>query len=174
MRTQTPSQVKWLLVERATIAGDIARLEQRQALIAQEIAERQAKLQALDITIGIIDKRIAPDAAGVIRAFRKEYGRRGALKEFIIEELKRNTDGTTLRVIGQRAVSHFGLSLADNDDFTRFLYCSVKPQLKKLKDEGFAEVVFGLDSSERRGRWRWKETMPTLAELAGLAAAAGP
>ena len=78
--------MKWLLVERATLAGDVIRLERSLQRVTEELAQKRATLGALDTTIRLTDSRLYQRAAGVIHAFAP-YGARGSLKkmmEFIL------------------------------------------------------------------------------------------
>jgi hypothetical protein len=112
VREQTPPLLKWLLVERATLAGntvrtherarhidrELARAQEQLALLGREVARLQkhkmwlyqslavdaARLAALDKATGIASgEQIAPEAAGMIRAHSGEYGKSGNLKSFI-------------------------------------------------------------------------------------------
>jgi hypothetical protein len=44
LTSRTPPEIKWLLVERATLVGDISRLEQRRALLEAELSAYAASL----------------------------------------------------------------------------------------------------------------------------------
>ncbi|HYD95019.1 MAG TPA: hypothetical protein VEC01_06810, partial [Noviherbaspirillum sp.] len=87
MKTRTPPDIKWLLVERATLLGDIARLQERQSLIGQAIAKLEAKIRAFDVTISLATADAPVQTVRKVRAFPLEYKKRGALKEFIVATL---------------------------------------------------------------------------------------
>lgn len=172
MRKQTPPDLKWLLVERATVAGDIARLETKQALLAKEIAKRLTTLQALDTTIHLRESRVTPDAAGVIRSHAKEYGKRGALKEYIVATLKAApTDAMSTRAIALVVAAHFGLEFVTRAEFSSFIENSVRPQVALLRDQGFVEILYPHEKRGHPGMWKWKADLPTLAEITAEAAA---
>lgn len=80
--------MKWLLVERATLAGDLASLKMRLCHLESKIAQVQSAVQALDTTILLIESRVRPNAAGVIPRHETGYGARGALRAFIVETLQ--------------------------------------------------------------------------------------
>jgi hypothetical protein len=173
LRTRSPPELKWLLVERATVAGDIARLDARQALLAAELAERWATLLALDTTIRLTEYPVAANAAGVIRSFAREYGRRGALKEFIVSRLRdASMAGISTRALAQESASHFGLNFATKAEFSLFQENSVRPQVTQLRKQGLVEVVHGVGKPQHAGQWRWKNPLPTFADLAALVAVA--
>jgi hypothetical protein len=170
LRTRTPPELKWLLVERATLAGDLANLKTRLSLLETEIGQVQSALQALDTTIRLTEARARPDAAGVVRRHRGQYGRRGALKAFVIETLRQASTGLTTRDIALVACMHFGLEFVSETEFNSYLTNTVRSQLSQLAGEG-------LVSTSRSGGpgtmlWTWKRGLPTLAELALLAGAA--
>lgn len=196
MRTKTPPLLKWLLVERATLAGDVARVseqeanidrelrsvQERQALLALEaqrlqlfksqlpelLAEKRARLSALDTAIGLASgDLVAPSAAGTVRAFSGRYGKRGDLKAFIIDELQKAAPAavaTSTIVLG--AVAHFGLVFPTIGELKAFMKNSVTPQLTRLREQGLVEALHTKSRGTSEGSWRWKASYPTLAELA--------
>lgn len=90
----TPPVVKWLLNERAALAGEAERLQDECAKLTAALAHLEAKLPevqrqllAMDATIAAIDQRVAPDARGVVKA-QGRHGKRGSLKAFIHEQLQ--------------------------------------------------------------------------------------
>jgi hypothetical protein len=169
LRTRTPPELKWLLVERATLAGDLVSLKTRQSFLEAEIDQVQSTLQALDTTIRLTEARARPDAAGVVRRHQPKYGRRGALKAFVVEALQGEPAGLTTRDVALAAAAHFGLPFVSEADFLIYLNNTVRAQLNKLVEEGMV-------STARAGgpgtmRWTWKRGLPTFAELALLAGA---
>lgn len=170
LTTHTAPDLKWLLVERATLAGDLDKLQAQQSLLAAEIARVQDTLQVFDTTIRLTEARARPDAAGVIRRHQPKYGRRGALKAFVVETLQGAAAGMTTREVTQASAVHFGLPFVNESDFLVYLNHTVRPQLYKL-------ARAGLVSSTQAGgqgtlRWTWKRGLPSLSELAMLAGAA--
>jgi hypothetical protein len=106
MRSRTPPLLKWLLVERATLAGDVARAHEQEAdvnreltvvqarltVLAQDVErlqlyrtrlpcvlrEMQSRMAALDTAIGLASMdQVEPAAAGIVRSFAGRYGKRG-------------------------------------------------------------------------------------------------
>jgi len=170
LRTRTPPELKWLLVERATLAGDLASLKRRQSLIEAEIARVQSMLQALDTSIRLTEARARPDAAGVVRRHQLKYGRRGALKAFVVEALQAEPAGLTTRDVAVAAATYFELPFVSESDFLGYLDNTVRAQLNKLAGEDLvSKARTGGPGTMRR---TWKRGMPTLAELALLVDAA--
>ena len=171
MQTQTPPELKWLLVERATLAGDIARLEKSREHLAQEISKHQARVDALDTTMRLLESKLNVRAAGSIRRHTVEYGQRGALRAFVIETLKAASPGATdTKAVVHGAIAHFGLVFSSRADFTSFAKNSVKRELLRLKEKGLVEALHPTGGRSTVGIWRWKKgDLPTIAELAGLA-----
>ena len=98
--TRTPPDIKWLLNERAALAGEVEKALVKQAALAHkreklkkklasvllEIercevvqARSQASLDALEATVGIVNKAVNPDAGGSVWAWAGKYGVRGGL-----------------------------------------------------------------------------------------------
>lgn len=167
MRSRTPPDLKWLLVERATLAGDLLQMELRQVELTAEIAKTKFRVQALDTTIRLCHSNARSDAAGAVRRHTSGYGRRGALKACIVNALQQAEAGITMRAVALVAANHFQLQFDSTDEFTRFAHNSVRQQLKKLREDGFAESLPGPWPDGLL--WRWKRTLPTLADLARLA-----
>jgi len=161
--------VKWLLVERATLAGDLASLKMRLRHLESKIAQVQSAVQALDTTILLIENRVRPNAAGVIRRHETGYGARGALRAFIVETLQDTNSPLTTRDIAVVASMHFALGFETGPDFSRYQRNTIRAQLYLLVDEG-SVLKTGMEGS-RTVYWHWKRGLPTLGELALLGGA---
>jgi hypothetical protein len=168
VRFQTPSHLKWLLVERATITGDIERLQESQARIALKIARLEEARQALDTTMELMDRRVSVRAAGTIRAHTKEYGRRGAFKAFVVATMQNTPDAIAVRTIAEMARAHFGLEFNSPEDFVKFQTNSVQSQVRQLSKAGLVEILRPTKHL-RDAVWRWKRTVPSLADMAAEA-----
>lgn len=168
MRTKTPPELKWLLVERATLAGDICLLEMRQVELAAELVKLRAKVQAMDTTIRLCSPNVRTDAAGSIRRHTREYGYRGALKDFIVATLQESPVGLTKRAVAVLARDHFGLQFVSREELSTFKVNVVGMHLRRLRQAGLVESFEGDDLL-----WSWKRGPSTFAELA-LLVGAGP
>lgn len=168
MTNKTPPEVKWLLVERATLVGDIALLEQRRTLLDAEITRVRNLVAAVDTSIRLVERGLRPDAAGRVRRHCQNYGRRGALKEFLVATLQGAGEaGLSARAVTLLASAHFELDFVSKAEFTNYLRNTVHPRLRELRQKDLVENIPG---QGRDGmRWRWKRQLPTLAELALLA-----
>lgn len=167
MPSRTPPELKWLLVERATLLGDIEQLARRRAELDTELQRLQSLVMALDTSIRLLDARVRAEAAGKVFRHCQQYGKRGALKTFITQTLREAEEGLSLRAIAERAARHFSLDVCSSPALTRYGDNSIRPQLQQLRDEGLVENLPGT------GRvallWRWKRSVPTFADLALLA-----
>jgi hypothetical protein len=168
MATKTRPDIKWLLVERATLVGDIAKLERRRTLLDIEIARLHALVVALNTSIRLTELRVRPDAAGSVQRHRQSYGRRGALQAFLVQTLQDAADvGLSAREVTRLASAHFGLDFVGKAEFNSYLRNSVQPRLRELREKGQVENT----SSTGRDAtlWRWKQSMLTFADLTRLA-----
>ena len=195
LREKTPPDVKWLLVERATIAGNIVNMEKcfaelKAELVAQrasladaerkcaafpsKIAHTKQTLTALDTVIRLTDVRVNRIAGGIVRAHNPRYQRRGALKELIISAIKAAGDvGIRSHSIANLVVDHFELTFASKAEFVRFKANSVQSRIKFLHHEDLIELAPSNANTSARCFWRWKnhtQTFATLAEQSRLAA----
>lgn len=167
MASPTPPELKWLLVERATLAGDRQKLEERRAMLDAELAAISEVISSMDTTIGILESRLRPDAAGVVRR-HGGYGRHGGLTAFIIEILKTSSVGLTPREITVQVRDHFGIVFASKAETMQFLRNTIHARLASLRQRGLVERI---PAGPNKGIWRWKRDLVTLAELRSEAAA---
>lgn len=167
MATKTRPDIKWLLVERATLVGDIAQLERRRTLLDAEIARLHALVTVLDTSICLAERRVRPDAAGSVRRHRQSYGRRGALQAFLVQTLQDAADvGLSAREVTMLANAHFGLDFVSKAELNSYLRNSIQPRLRELRETGQVENApsTGRDAT----LWRWKRSILTFADLTRL------
>jgi hypothetical protein len=184
--------VKWLLNERAALAGEVSKAQATQqgllakqsrlqkqlagvhvlltrSLVAQGRA--QASIDALDATLALAHSRVEPTAGGVVDAWAGKYGKRGGLGEFIAQALRDVAPAPlTTTVLMDMAARHFGLAFplpADRRSFNK----SVNSSLTWLRKRDQAEPLHSRALSSH-GIWRWKAQTPTLEALQARAAAA--
>jgi hypothetical protein len=188
--------LKWLLVERATLAGDVARILEQEVSVDRELSrvqehlarltlesdrlqrlkvqlpqildEKRAQMAALDTSIRLASSdRVSPAVAGTVRAYAGRYGKRGDLKAFIISELKKEAPGAVATsTIVLGAILHFGLTFATAREQKAFRKNTITPQLTQLREQGLVEALHTRNRGPAEGSWRWKASYPTLAELA--------
>lgn len=166
MASRTPPEVKWLLVERATLMGDIVQLERRQALLAAELAQLRVTREALDHTIAVLESRARADAGGTVRRHSPAYGSRGALKHFLVSTVLASTAEFTLQALTSQAEEHFRLKFATQEERTQFMRNSLRPQLQRLRREGMLEVLSA--GQNQSSTWRLRPRVHTFADLARL------
>jgi hypothetical protein len=167
LASRTPPEVKWLLVERATLAGDIEQLARRRLMLDAEMEMLSSRVQALDTSIRLLDARVRAAAAGTIFRHCQQYGERGALRTFIMQTVLDTEHGLPLRAIAGLAAAHFRIEFLSKVELTRYRQNSIRPQLQRLREEGLVENHPG--AGPEGMLWRWKRGLPTLADLARLA-----
>jgi hypothetical protein len=184
-RTRTPPDVKWLLNERAALAGEVAKADStqlgllaKQARLTQQLEatavllarsrvaqdRAQASMAALDVTIALAHSRVEPSAGGVVAAWAGKYGKRGGLGEFIARTLREAAPSPlTTSVLMDLAAREFQLTFALATD-RRSFNKSVNSSLTWLLKRGLAEPLHSREFGVH-GIWRWKEQAPTLDAL---------
>lgn len=123
---------------------------------------------ALDTSILLAERGVRPDAAGSVQRHCPAYRRRGALKEFLIATVQGAGEvGISARDAALLACAHFELDFVNKAEFERYFCNTVRPQFRRFRRHGLAE---NMPSTGLGGMlWRWKTSLPTLAELALLA-----
>lgn len=193
MREQTPPLLKWLLVERPTLAGNIVRAHERAGFIDRELARAQEqlaqlesevaglrkqktrlqnslqyeneRLAALDTATGMASNyQVAPDVLGTIRVHLGAYEKRGNLKSFLATVLQDSAPKSlNTHVLLNMTVMRFGLDFATKVERSAFKANTLKRTLYQLKQEGLVEAVHG-ESKTGVGLWRWKTSLPPMPE----------
>ena len=170
-RTRTPSAIKWLLNERAALAGKAQRLEAELQRVQRELPAVQEKLAALDITLELLDKSVATDAAGTVNAWAGKYGARGAVKACVLSHLQAaGKSGIDVSTLALQAATALGVDLPTKKDFSLFRRDTVHAVLKRAKADGLTEVLVAARGGHTPQVWRWRgpHAAPSLAELQDL------
>jgi hypothetical protein len=186
---KTPSALKWLAEKRARIAGQLASclqvvelIESDMATLSQEVANVQAllveaerrrarlteELTAIDRTVTLYDEKIVPESIGTINAWQGNYGKRGALKNFLCDTLKgRAPEFIQTSELALMVVMEFSLVFEHKDLRNAWYSGSFRGTLKLLAAQGHIERSHGLVNTDNAtGSWRWKqEKALTLAGL---------
>ena len=110
MMKPTPSALKWLAQKRARVANEY----EQTLVIALELTQRADRLkqdlEALDRALGIYDARIQASSIEPVNGWRGNYGKRGALREFVLDTLKaRAPESKSTDNIAALVIAHFGL-----------------------------------------------------------------
>lgn len=186
MVTRTPPDIKWLLNERAALAGEVKRALSKQTVLAHKIerlenqlagvleaiersrvaqARSQASLNALDATMGIVNKGVNPGAAGSVSAWAGKYGNRGGLVEYIGRVLESAAPRpVTTSVLIDLASRQFGLVLSTPAERRSFRK-SVSSALTSFQKRNLIEAVHDRKAGSH-GLWCWREEFPSLAKMA--------
>ena len=190
-RTRTASELKWLLNERAALAGRLENLHEAEAkqrllvaaaeaLLAKRrahlaevercAADAEAKLQALGQTIALGYPDVPPDSAGTVKA-RTRFGQRGALIAFLLQAVTDAGEaGLSTGRLTDLVRDAFGVPTADRAE-RQALLSTVRNRLKELRDlHGLVVGVRG-PASTSDTIWRLRPT-PSLSELQQLRAIA--
>lgn len=170
-RTRTPPVFKWLLNERAVLAGKAQRLEAELQRIQLELPSVLAKLGALDATMAAIDPAVAPDAAGTVNAWAGKYGERGAVKACVLSHLRSaGISGIDVSTLALQVAAALAVDLPTKKDFSVFRRDTVHAVLKRAKADGLTEVLVAARGGHTPQVWRWRgpNAAPSLAELREL------
>ncbi|MFO1336865.1 MAG: hypothetical protein U1F53_01290 [Burkholderiaceae bacterium] len=193
-RTQTPPELKWLLNERAALAGRLAGLHQAaakqrllvlaaEARLAKRLAtlaelERTAagtlaKMDALGATISLGYPEVSPDSAGTVRAHTR-FGQRGALTSFLLHAVtEAGTEGLATARLTDLVRDAFRVPTSNRAE-RRSLLSTVRNRLKELRD--IHQLVVGARGPAAISDtvWRLRPSSPLqgLSQLKALAAAA--
>lgn len=196
---RTPPDLKWLLNERAAMAGriqkaqtqrkffddKIAAAEQKYQAVVSKYAEPSTKIQeelsryadvldALDKTIKLTYQQVRCDAAGVVTPWAGRYGERGALTRFVQQALQDAAPNPiSMKALIDASILTFELVLPTPGD-RRTLKYSVRSSLETLHSRGLAERCTGQGKDSGKGNsgsWRWRNRFGAAA-LRSIAAAA--
>lgn len=193
-QAHTPSDLKWLLNERAALKGQSQRSSERRSKLKQQV-ERAAlaleaarsklahaddlaagitqRIDALDSTIALLYPAVNPAAGGSVNAWAGRFGERGALTAFVREHLQSIAPYSTKAAdIQRQAIAHFGLALDTPHDRFKFKN-SLRTVLRQLRDDrDQIESFDNYQGKRNQPLWRWKQHAPTLDDLRRQAAAA--
>ena len=186
---KVPSALKWLAEKRARLAGELLSCEQtidhlessipelrnrlafsEQALInAGKRKQRLVKeLTAFDQVVQVYDAGITPADIEPINAWQGRYGKRGALREFLIETLQSRAPAYVLtNELELLTIVNFSLAFDHPADRKKWYDGSFRNTLKVLACQNLIERSHPADTyTQDIGSWRWKQEKPkTLAEL---------
>lgn len=190
VRTRTDPTLKWLINERAALAGAqqstleaIPRLQRRvhraQTLLEKArhslaVAEKaielnSAKLQALDITLAQFNPQIDPNRGVVVRAWKGRYGERGALTQFLLELLKQSAPAPmALAGIVDQVELHFGIQHVEPETRRNLRY-SIRTCLRQLQARTGEIEPHRPSPAHPPGHWVYRQT--SFADLQKLVGA---
>lgn len=193
-RTRTPSDLKWLLNERAALAGQakalagklkllrskVVRLERQLAEarasepeLSAKQAEAAARIDALDRAMALAYEAVNPSAAGCVNAWAGRYGERGALREFVMEHLRSVApEAVPLAALHKLVIAKFALELRTPRERASLRRTLSTLLHRLLNRDGLVEAVERWQGKQLHPLWRWKQPPSSLdgLRLAALAA----
>jgi hypothetical protein len=191
-RTRTPPELKWLLNERAAVAGQLLALHKAaewngRRLLALEallesrrnraselkrlVIDAELSLSALDSTMAFSYPEVRPDAGGLVKPHIR-FGRRGTLTQFVLDTVtKAGSEGLPTRRLTDMAGDHFGIPVTNNQE-RKSLRFAVRNRLRELRDlHGLVVSLRGAThSSDTFWRLRPETTLSDLQTSAQLRA----
>lgn len=173
-RVRTSPEQKWLINERAVLAGELQDLEAEEARLVARKAYLQRMLEALDS----VHAQLVPEApvmpVHIVHAHAR-YGGRGNCIQWVRDTLRASyplaIDTSTLTRAAEKA---FGLDLADAQHRSRFRRNSLRAALRKLLALGEAERLHspaGEGIPDLAGQWRWVPPAAVFADIVAEAQA---
>ena len=188
-----PTKLKQLAEKRARLAGEV---EQSHAMDRPYIVERDAlleKLSSIEETLAIsaqkrdvittalilIDEEIVklspntnPLQIHAIYGWKDRYGKRGALRHYIVDVLKsRHPEYIESSDLADLAMKNFGLTFATDSEKVNWRSISLRNALTALRNQFLIESIVSPATAKLQKRllWRYKlDHQPTLVELAAL------
>lgn len=171
-RERTPPDLKWLLNERAAVAGELASIEAE----VKRLSLRKEHLLRVQTALGDVYPQVAPtlpfvDAPPVKANTR--YGGRGNLINLVRATLRAaHPLALDTVVLTEQLVQAFGILLGSSAERKRFRQNSVLGALRKLHARGEVERLHDFQGVPHMvGVWRWKPGTLSLAQLAAQAEA---
>lgn len=174
-RETTPSEVKWLVNALAAARGDLARIED-EVLEARARLDRLTAARSQQVTLCAsleevlkLTSQVPPEAETCVVFVHKNYGRRGSLKRWLIDELKaqypKALTGMELLALAE---PRFGLSFSTSQAREAYYNNTFRRQLKCFAQEGLLERI-AVREGQVQARWRWAAG-PSLDSLRAAAA----
>lgn len=142
LRQRTDPTLKWLLNERAALAGRVVTLnhsvgtlkeqvfcaQRRVDFLAGKVSDAEDRLRDADGSLHALDAvletsfpTVSPSAGGVVRAWAGKYGQRGGLKAHILSVLREAAPSIVpTGPLAKVAIAHFGLQLTSNKEKVAF------------------------------------------------------
>jgi hypothetical protein len=163
----TPSALKWMAEKRGRLAHDLAVTQAIAEDVNRRVTALQLDLEAMDRALTIFDSAIVPTDIEPVRA-NGRYGKRGALREVIVEVLKTHAPAwVATENIEALVCMELGLAFETTTVRKRWYDNSLTKQLRVLVAEGLVERHHDASvHSSEVGRWRWRtEASVLLADL---------
>lgn len=165
----TPSALKWLAEKRARLAFDLQFNLNLIAELQAKASALQEDLAAIDRSIKLYDERVDPSTIEPVNGWRGNYGKRGALKEAVLEILVANAPNwVATDAIEAHVRAKFGLVFETPIVRKHWYNGSFRGALKALTAAGKLERLQDPEApTHETGHWRVKMNSPRLVDLAG-------
>ena len=185
-RQRTGSGLKWLVNERTTAVGEVSRTsgalegllqqlqdaQRRADVLATHVAERNAardlELTAVadpDLVIALEHPGVALEGVGAVQAWAGKYGKRGALKMFVLDTARAAAFlPVTAPAIAQTAAAALRIPLRTPEE-RQVLRRRVTEILTRARDTGQVELLGGRQASQGgpgEGLWRTEDSFARL------------
>lgn len=174
-RSRTPPELKWVLNERAAVAGEIQSLEAELSRLATRRGQLTVLLNQLDSVYSQLAPQVPAVPVLVVNA-RQRYGGHGNCIAWVRETLKvAFPQAVATTALVDAAMATFGLEFADSAQRERFRHNSLRTALRRLLTLGEAERLHHFSGVRcRSGVWRWVPQELVFDDMALLTRAERP
>lgn len=173
---KVPSYLKGLAETRARVDAECDRLERLHAEIGQRLTEATAERDACDRLIKKFDGRLDPATITPIRAWQGRYGKRGALKQAVLEVVTMSFPSeVSTSEIAWAIQLRFNLGFEIPDERERWVHNSLGNALRELADKGLVRPLHDqslVGGTGRTGRWLLAVSAASIEGLTAMATSA--
>ncbi len=155
MTIRRPSVVTALVRARAKFAGDIERNERLIAALQSDTAVLRQKLASADAMLVHYDQRIDPKRIPALNSWEGKYGKRGALKEAVLQVLQ-EASPEPLRTIevAVHVIKRLGLHIETDKELALWMKASLGRALRRELQAGTVERLHSRHDTNDMGSWR--------------------
>ena len=158
MRKKIRSYLKGLAENRARAAGDIIRFERIAAEVNEKLTNARLDVESCDRLIKKYDARLKPERIGPIRVWPHHKGKRGELKNLLIEIIEREAPSeVSLVELCNEVEIRWELTFLTEIERTCWRRDAIGRALRRLSQAGRIAAVHsrrGGSPNEAVGRWR--------------------
>lgn len=171
-RPRTPPELKWVLNERAVVAGELQSIEAE----LNRLATRREQLTSLLHHLDNVHSQLAPQVPVVsvlVVNARQRYGGQGNCIAWVRETLQTAyPQAVDTSALTEAARVAFGLTFANVEQRDRFRKNSLRTALRKLLALDEAERLHDFKGVPHlAGVWRWRPKDASFEEVAAQAEA---
>ena len=174
---KVPSYLKGLAETRARVDAECSRLEQLHADIGQRLAEAQAERDACDRLIKKYDGRLDPTTIAPIKAWQGRYGKRGGLKQAVLEVVTMSFPSeVSTSEIAWAIQLRFNLGFETPKERKRWVHSSLTDVLRTLAHKGLVKPLHDQSipgGTGSTGSWLLVVPADSIEGLTAMAASAG-